>query len=624
MGKINNFKILVYFLVLLVILSLSYIILYAVLPIGDAINDSDTYAINGEIDLSEYNFSNDIPVELIGEWDVYPGVYLDNMDVDYTKLQNSLVKELPIKKISEDSDYATYQLHIKVNFDEQSYQDKVIALPFVSDDIRVFVNGQYVEGVHSNEGWNAYLTQYTMYSLKETYDINAEYQEIIISTNSDVTNLSFYNKTATLSSAEKILSLEKIKYIIEGLLIGIVLATIFTCITYIITVPKFSVLTLMNIFDILLMIHILFNMSDLPRMIANAYSSDANIEFFIRRMDLSFLFLAGFCGNYLAKILYGNTKKYKLHEKVLNAAYFIFAIYLFLSADMNSIYIIIFGLVLVSLSFIDICRNYIKKIKSSEFKYYQTFHVTKTMYLGVIIIVDIITINSAQRPNAYILMAYSLFFIIHMAIRAYEYRIPYRKLATLNKSLESLVLERTSELIEANKVLTQMAEKDALTKIYNRLYFEESLSTQLELMKKGEVNTLHLCIFDLDNFKFINDNYGHASGDETLIETVEVVNKLINDEIIFSRVGGEEFTLLFTNCKDEYVLQVVENIRYSLDVLSQKEMRTTGSFGISKAQNSGSRKELFFSSDECLYASKRDGKNKITYNFNGEIKEYKN
>ena len=96
------------------------------------------------------------------------------------------------------------------------------------------------------------------------------------------------------------------------------------------------------------------------------------------------------------------------------------------------------------------------------------------------------------------------------------------------------------------KLLMDKTIKDQFTQIYNKNYFEEILNQKVDYSNRSEEN-LSLIMFDIDDFKNVNDKYGHPMGDKVLLELTKTVSKHIRSYDIFSRIGGEEFTIIMSS-----------------------------------------------------------------------------
>lgn len=162
----------------------------------------------------------------------------------------------------------------------------------------------------------------------------------------------------------------------------------------------------------------------------------------------------------------------------------------------------------------------------------------------------------------------------------------------------------------------RLAETDALTGISNRDHFTKRAETALvEVGKKNE--QLGLVMFDLDNFKSINDRYGHSTGDWVLRKVIEVCRPLCRKNDGIGRLGGEEFALLLNPCDRENGLQIAERCRESVAAIDTSEsghsFHITASFGVTTTQISGFAFDTLLSqADQALYQSKREGRNQVS------------
>lgn len=161
------------------------------------------------------------------------------------------------------------------------------------------------------------------------------------------------------------------------------------------------------------------------------------------------------------------------------------------------------------------------------------------------------------------------------------------------------------------------ATHDVLTQILNRRAFIDLLSLYLETIKnKGE--NFSIFMIDIDDFKNVNDTYGHAAGDAVLHNFSQIINNMIPEESVFARYGGEEFTILLKG-KDEiesskYGESVKKKINSSIFKYQGSEIKINISIGISIHLNGGKNtvSECIKFADNALCQSKRTGKNKIT------------
>jgi diguanylate cyclase (GGDEF)-like protein len=119
-------------------------------------------------------------------------------------------------------------------------------------------------------------------------------------------------------------------------------------------------------------------------------------------------------------------------------------------------------------------------------------------------------------------------------------------------------------------------------------------------------------MFDIDHFKQVNDNYGHAVGDETLIKLAEIVNKEIRDTDLFARWGGEEFMILCPHTDLDHSVKLAERIRVSIE---EQKFKAVGhiscSFGVTEFKNSEDADDLTKRVDDALYQAKENGRNQV-------------
>lgn len=186
-----------------------------------------------------------------------------------------------------------------------------------------------------------------------------------------------------------------------------------------------------------------------------------------------------------------------------------------------------------------------------------------------------------------------------------------QELLDLNASLEEKIAKRTEELKMAHDEMEKIAMTDALTGIHNRYAFLTLLG--MEQDKTDRYNShFSLIMFDLDNFKKINDTYGHDMGDTVLIEVVKNVTTCLRKSDIFGRIGGEEFMILLPHTDITTAIEIAERIR---DFVSQQTIELLGSvtvsLGVVEYVDQESLESLVKRSDIALYKAKEAGKNRV-------------
>jgi diguanylate cyclase (GGDEF)-like protein len=152
------------------------------------------------------------------------------------------------------------------------------------------------------------------------------------------------------------------------------------------------------------------------------------------------------------------------------------------------------------------------------------------------------------------------------------------------------------------------AEKDSLTNLYNRRFMYKKFARLFHTKKSVE---MLLLIFDCDNFKNINDIYGHLKGDTVLIEISNTLLEAKNKSDIIARWGGDEFLMLVFNSNEKALQQQLNSIELNLQILSQKlNMPITLSSGYARyLKNKDSLDDLIRRADQNMYHNKNNRKN---------------
>lgn len=176
--------------------------------------------------------------------------------------------------------------------------------------------------------------------------------------------------------------------------------------------------------------------------------------------------------------------------------------------------------------------------------------------------------------------------------------------------------EKEKELLIQNRVMERLSKTDALTGLYNHKTFQNQLETLVQQAEKSGLQ-LQLAVLDIDNFKMINDNFGHSTGDSVLKHVAEVISAKSGSNDVVARYGGEEFAIIFTEKPFEETLELLEEIRKSIADLKHPEISggtVTISAGLQSYYSGLSKSDFFKKADAHLYDAKRGGKNQILHN----------
>lgn len=185
---------------------------------------------------------------------------------------------------------------------------------------------------------------------------------------------------------------------------------------------------------------------------------------------------------------------------------------------------------------------------------------------------------------------------------------------TINKDtfiLQATLIESTHKLFTLSKVtdLSNEIQRDTLTGIYTKSY----LSMHLEKIIRDDEDGV-LVVIDLDDFKKINDTYGHQVGDNVLKEFTTLIQDNIRGEDIFARWGGEEFLLLLQHTTIENAMRKLEHVREKVASYTFKDAgHLTASFGVAWKEQNDNIHSLLQRADKALYQAKSRGKNKVVF-----------
>jgi diguanylate cyclase (GGDEF)-like protein/PAS domain S-box-containing protein len=163
--------------------------------------------------------------------------------------------------------------------------------------------------------------------------------------------------------------------------------------------------------------------------------------------------------------------------------------------------------------------------------------------------------------------------------------------------------------------LFQRATTDALTGIHNRGYFlERARSEFTRATRLGR--PLAIIMFDVDQFKTINDTHGHEAGDKVLVRIVDTARSVLRQIDIFGRIGGEEFALALPEARLAEALSAAERLRAAIGrtpvTIGAKKLAVTASFGVSERRAADTAIEaLLTRADRALYAAKAAGRNAV-------------
>jgi diguanylate cyclase (GGDEF)-like protein len=207
-----------------------------------------------------------------------------------------------------------------------------------------------------------------------------------------------------------------------------------------------------------------------------------------------------------------------------------------------------------------------------------------------------------------------------------EFSFTKRKEPIYQEALE----KRAADLIKLNveyknlskeaSILAESVITDELTKVYNKRFFLEKIAYEFKVAKSKKT-LLSIAMVDIDNFKKLNDNYGHLLGDKVLQAVAQVAKRSTPSDCFCCRFGGEEFCIIMPGKNRDQALKIISMVHQNLPMLrfqEDAELRTSASFGVcvgdfqtASAQALQNYEDFLKLADDELYRAKLNGRNRI-------------
>ncbi len=187
-----------------------------------------------------------------------------------------------------------------------------------------------------------------------------------------------------------------------------------------------------------------------------------------------------------------------------------------------------------------------------------------------------------------------------------------------NQKLMAELIVKSKQLEELNIKLTELSITDELTRIYNYRFFQLMLEKEWDRAERYS-RELSCILFDIDNFKRINDLYGHLVGDKILRELAELISRSVRRSDYLARYGGEEFVILLPDSNLHNCIKIAEKLRKLIEDHSfyhaEQPLKLTISLGVTSNEvpQANSPDALVELVDKALYKAKRDGKNCVRF-----------
>lgn len=200
--------------------------------------------------------------------------------------------------------------------------------------------------------------------------------------------------------------------------------------------------------------------------------------------------------------------------------------------------------------------------------------------------------------------------------------IPAEVLSSLKKSKKGIIFKQHDDILarllslqKENRYLKSLSMTDELTGLYNKRFFNKQIKIEITRTKRTG-QTFCLIFIDLDNFKSVNDTFGHAKGDEFLVKLCRMISKRIRPTDFACRYGGDEFTIILPATSFHDGISIAQRWHELIEQMaSDMKLNVSSSIGIDEYTPSCmlNAEEFVGQVDEALYQAKKTGKGKVSH-----------
>jgi diguanylate cyclase (GGDEF)-like protein len=178
---------------------------------------------------------------------------------------------------------------------------------------------------------------------------------------------------------------------------------------------------------------------------------------------------------------------------------------------------------------------------------------------------------------------------------------------------EIVFITITAYLASQYEKLKEQIDRDPMTQIYNWKHMKLSIEAEIQKTKRTR-DRFGVIQFDIDDFKRLNNEYGHYTGDQAILEIVDVVKSAIRIYDIFGRLGGEEFCVILPGAGRDEVEAISERIRHKIEKTKiNRKIPITVSIGASLVRDDDTYYSIYQRADDAMYRAKERGKNRVVF-----------
>jgi diguanylate cyclase (GGDEF)-like protein len=248
-------------------------------------------------------------------------------------------------------------------------------------------------------------------------------------------------------------------------------------------------------------------------------------------------------------------------------------------------------------------------------KLIQPLALLTVLVTGTILTLGTIGLVKGYKPARYFMIAWGLLLLgVLMNLLKTFGVLPHNMLTQNGFQVGSLCEMVLLSLALASRVseMQRMSRTDALTKLFNRRFFDERVAFEFERAQRYKT-PVALLVADIDHFKEYNDTFGHTRGDDVLRTVAKQLLDGVRTQDIVCRYGGEEFALILPGTDGAQAAVLAESLRRTIESHGKNEARVTISVGVASPQDHAlhSVDDLFRAADAALYQAKAQGRNRV-------------
>lgn len=581
---------------IIVLLALFLLLLLSYAGVNNKFYSNKTQAkiSKGVLNLTEWNFQEDGPVKLDGEWEfyweelIYPGDFLTHEipKPAYINVPDTWNGYNTGSEVLNGQGYATYRLKIIV---DEANQEYAIKIPYVFSAYNIWINGQLLSSNsvvgESKESMNSGNLPKVV-----SFKARGNKAEIVMQVSNFMHDKGGIPEKLILADSKRIMEWNERQILGEIFLMGILFIMGLYYFIFYLFRRKEKAIFYFALLCLLVCIRVGINGENILGQIFPSLSWE---------MGLKVDYLTYYCAvpifTSFIKCLYPEEMSSKIYKFVYVISSLFIMLIILTPGIIYTRFNILYQLytVLVSLYLLSVLIRAIRMKREDAILF-----CSGGLILLLIVINDILSYNGVFLTQRLFPIGVLIFIFLTSTILALRLSAAFKQsqelaqenvkmleeLRKINRKLEDMVIERTAKLDKTIERLNievkehkKVAEKlkiyattDLMTGALNRVTGMSFLEKQIKLSKRNYWY-LTICFLDIDGLKQLNDSWGHQTGDELIIESSKIIKKNIREADTYCRLGGDEFLIIFSQCTRVQAEQVWERISEDIDRFNRQQ-----------------------------------------------------